>query len=85
MRRGKIERETKREKMDFCFGGTQEEGESKVLLPLRRYKKSMCKSKGRGSHTRNNKKREQPRGSHLEKKKTAKRELCMEKKIKMRE
>ena len=30
-------------------------------------------------------KREQPRGSHLEKKKTAKRELCMNKKIEMRE
>ena len=55
------------------------------LLPLRRYKESMCKSKGRGSRTRNKKKREQPRGSHLQKKKTAKRELCMEKKIKMRE
>ena len=85
MRRGKIEHETKREKMDFCLGGTQEEGESKVLPPLRRYKESMCKSKGRGSRTRNKKKREQLRGSHLQKKKTAKRELCMEKKIKMRE
>ena len=30
-------------------------------------------------------KREQPRGSHVEKKKTAKRELCMNKNIEMRE
>ena len=29
--------------------------------------------------------KQQPRGSYLEKKKTAKRELCVEKKIKMRE
>ena len=85
MGRGKIKHETMREKMDFRLGGMQEERESKLLLPLRRYKESMCKSKGRGSRTRNKKKREQPRGSHLEKKKTAKRELCMEKKIKMRE
>ena len=45
MRRGKIEHKTKREKMDFLLGGTQEEGESKVLLPSRRHKESMCKSK----------------------------------------
>ena len=30
---GKIECETKREKKDFCLGGTQEEGECKVLSP----------------------------------------------------
>ena len=36
MERGKIERETKREKKDFCLGGTQEEGECKVLSPLGR-------------------------------------------------
>ena len=36
MGRGKIKRETKREKVDFCLGGTQEEGESKILLPSRR-------------------------------------------------
>ena len=36
MGKGKIECETKREKKDFRLGGTQEEGESKVLLPLRR-------------------------------------------------
>ena len=36
MGRGKIERETKREKVDFFVGGTQEEGESKILPPLRR-------------------------------------------------
>ena len=45
MERGKIERETKREKKkDFCLGGTQEEGESKVLLPSR-HKESVCESK----------------------------------------
>ena len=31
MGRGKIKRETKREKIDFRLGGIQEEGESKVL------------------------------------------------------
>ena len=31
MGRGKIKRETKREKTDFRLGGIQEEGESKVL------------------------------------------------------
>ena len=36
MGKGKIERETKREKRDFCLGGTQEEGECKVLPPSRR-------------------------------------------------
>ena len=36
MGRGKIKRETKREKMDFHLGGMQEEGESKVLPPSRR-------------------------------------------------
>ena len=77
MGRGKIKRETKREKMDFHLGGTQEEGESKVLPPLRRHKESMCKSKERGSCTRKKKKREQPRGSRLEKMKIAKRELCV--------
>jgi len=71
--------------MDFCLGGTQEEGESKILPPSRRHKENMCKSKERGSHTRNKKKKEQPRGSHLQKKKTAKRELYVEKKIKRRE
>ena len=58
MGRGKIKRETKREKMDFHLGGTQEERESKVLPPLRRHKESMCKSKEKGSRTRNKKKRE---------------------------
>ena len=67
------------------MGGTQEEGVCKVLPPLRRHKESMCKSKDRGSCTRKKKKREQPRGSRLKKKKTAKRELCVEKKIKRRE
>ena len=62
------------------MGRMQEEGESKVLPPSKRHKKSMCKSKNRGSRTR--KKREQPRGSRLEKKKTAKRELYVEKKKK---
>ena len=36
MGRGKIKHETKREKMDFWLGGTQEKWESKVLPPLRR-------------------------------------------------
>ena len=85
MGRWKIECETKREKMDFRLGGMQEEGESKVLPPSRRHKESMYKSKERGSRTRNKKKREPPRGSHLEKKKTVKRKLCVEKKIKRRE
>ena len=71
--------------MDFHLGGTQKEGEYKVLLPSRRHKESMCKSKERGSRTKNKKKRERPRGSRLEKKKTAKRDLCVEKKIKRRE
>ena len=51
MGRGKTECETKREKGDFCLGGTQEEADSKVLPPLRRHKESMCKSKERESHT----------------------------------
>ena len=85
MGRGKIECETKREKNDFCLGGMQEEGESKVLPSSRRHKESMCKSKERGRCTRKKKKREQPRGSRLEKKKTTKRGLCVEKKIKKRE
>ena len=54
--------------MDFRLGGMQEEGESKVMLPSRRHKESMCKSKKRASCTRKKKKKEQPRGSHLEKK-----------------
>ena len=67
------------------MGGTQEEADSKVLPPLRRHKESMRKSKERESRTRKKKKIEQPRWSSLEKKKTTKRELRMEKKIKMRE
>ena len=82
--REKIERETKKEKIDFHLGGTQKEGEYKVLLPSRRHKESMCKCKERGSRTRKKKMREQPRGSRLEKKKTAKRGLCVEKKIERR-
>ena len=58
MGREKIERETKREKRDYRLGGTQEEGESKVLSPSRRHKESMCKSKERGSRIRKKKKRE---------------------------
>ena len=68
MGRWKIECETKREKIDFRLGGMQEEGENKVLLPSRRHKESMCKSKKRGSGTRKKKKREQSRGNRLEKK-----------------
>ena len=63
--RGKIEHETKREKNYFHLGGTQEKRESKVLPPLRRYKKSLCKSKGRGRQERE---RERERESRLEKK-----------------
>ena len=58
------------------------EADSKVLPPLRRQKESVCKGKERESRTRKKKKGEQPRGSRLKKKKTAKRELCMEKKNK---
>ena len=90
MGRGKIEYETKREKMDFCLGGTQEEGESKVLPPSRRHKERVCKSKERRSRTIKKKReressnedrrtrelRESPRGSCLEKKNIAKRESC---------
>ena len=36
MGRGKIERETKKEKKDFRLGEMQEEGECKVLPPSRR-------------------------------------------------
>ena len=79
--RGKIEHETKREKNYFHLGGTQEKGESKVLPPLRRYKKSLCKSKGRGRQERE-RERERERESRLEKKKTAKKERCVKKKIK---
>ena len=43
-------------KRDFHLGGTQKEGESKVLPPSKRHKESMCRSKERGSCTR--KKRE---------------------------
>ena len=57
MGKGKIERKTNREKKDFRLGGTQEERESKILVPLRRNKESMCKSKERGSRTRKKKKR----------------------------
>ena len=71
--RGKIEHETKREKNYFHLGGTQEKGESKVLPPLRRYKKSLCKSKER--------ERERER-EPLREKKTAKKERWVEKKIK---
>ena len=73
------------ERRDFRLGGTQEERESKVLPPSRRHKESMCKSKERESCARKKKKIKQPRGSRLEKKKTTKRELYVEKKIKMRE
>ena len=38
MGRGKVERETKREKSDFRLGRTQEERESKVLPPSRRHR-----------------------------------------------
>ena len=58
MGKGKIKHETKKEKRDFCLGGIQEEGESKVLPPSRRHKESMCKSKERGSRTKKKKKRE---------------------------
>ena len=54
-------------KRDFHLGGTQKEGESKVLPPSKRHKESMCKSKERGSRTR--KKREHPRENCLEKRK----------------
>ena len=57
MGRGKIERKTKREKINFRLRETQEEGESKVLPPSRRHKKSICKSKERGS-TQESKRRE---------------------------
>ena len=78
--RGKIEHETKREKNYFHLGGTQEKGENKVLPPLRRYKKSLCKSKGRGRQERE---REREReGEPLREKKTTKKEQCVEKKIK---
>ena len=56
----------------------QEEGESKVLPPSKRHRESICKSKERGSRTKK-KEREQPKGSRLEKKKTTKREMYMEK------
>ena len=45
--------------MDFHLGGTHEEGESKVLLPLRR------ESSNKDCHTREL--RESPRGSYLKK------------------
>ena len=57
MERGKIKRETKKEKRDFRLVGMQEEGESKVCR-LREDTESMCKSKERGSRTRKKKKRE---------------------------
>ena len=38
MGKGKIKHETKREKMDFCLRGMQEEGESKGLLLSRKHK-----------------------------------------------
>ena len=60
--------------MDFDLGGMQEEGESKVLLPLKRHKKSMCKSKNRGSHTR--KKRESSQEGAAERKRRQPRESC---------
>ena len=68
--RGKIEHETKREKNYFHLGGTQEKGESKVLPPLRRYKKSLCKSKER--------EREREREPLREKKDSLERAVCGE-------
>ena len=88
MGRGKIEHETKRERereKKNCLGGMQEEWGSKILPPSRIHNESMCKGKERGSCTRKKMKRKQLRGSHLEKKKTAKRKQCVEKKIKRRE
>ena len=70
-------------KRDFCLGGTQEEGESKGLPPSRRHKKSMCKSKER-SCTRKERERA-AKSKLLREKKTAKRELCVEKKIERKE
>ena len=57
---GERENRAWNEKRDkgFSLGGMQEEGESKVLLPSRRHKESMCKSKERGSYTRKKKKEE---------------------------
>ena len=63
---------------------TQEEGESKGLPPLRRHKESMCKSKERGSRTRKERERAD-KSESLREKKTAKRELCVKKKIERRE
>ena len=63
MGRGKIKRETKREKRDFRLGEMQEEGES------------MYKSKERGSFTRKKKKRAAKR-ELLREKRRQPRESC---------
>ena len=64
MGRGKIKRETKREKRDFRLGKMQEEGES------------MYKSKERGSFTRKKKKRAAKRELLREKRRQPK-ESCV--------
>ena len=85
MGRWKIECGTKREKMDFRLGGTQEEGESKVLPPSRRHKESMCKSKESGSRTRIKRKESSEEEAALRKRRQPRESCAWRKKIKRRE
>ena len=50
MGKGNIQRKTKREKRDFRLGGTQEERESKVLLPSRRHREYVQEQRKRKPH-----------------------------------
>ena len=56
MGRGKIKREIKREKRDFHLGGMQEEGESKILPPLRRHR--VCARANKEEATQERKRKE---------------------------
>ena len=57
MGKGNIERKTKREKRDFRLGGTQEERESKVLLPSRRHREYVQEQRKRKPHKKEKEKR----------------------------
>ena len=78
MGRGKIKCEIKREKRDFHLGGTQEEGESKVLPPLRRHREYVQEQIKRKPHKKEKKKRADKRELLREKKDSQERAVCGE-------
>ena len=70
-------------KRDFCLGGTQEEGEQRAAA-FQKTQKEYVQEQRKKLH----KKKERERAAKskpLREKKTAKRELCVEKKIERRE